>query len=580
MRSLCVKHPARRPARAAAVLLLALAAIGSITAEAPAQAPPGGGLPSIDQQVVNPSPEFLVHVRVDKKYRIYAEGDTLTLKVRCEQDAYLYILYQQADGKIFQIFPNKGQPDNKIKAMQEVQVPEADDGFRWVVRAPLGEEVVKVIASKKPIDALSLPGLTEGRFTAISKPQFDAAGQQVGKEPTNIWSEHDLKIRTVKRGEPTVPPEASRRVGLFFGVSDYEFNNDIMQVQREEMMKQTGKVIEKDVKPFSLKCPINDARDMAEKLKEVGQLSEARVIVNSEATLEKMREMITEWLPSATKPGDTVFIFFSGHGGPIPDDDGDEKDKTDEMLAPYDFMDPDVLMLLNKRAEGGQLEPGLVQRVRGFYQLMADTYIRVLAQLGGKSVPGAEDKASDKAVAKCFQQSCVTDDEMGHWVQKLDGRRVVVILDACRSGGMNKTDGPPDKGLNGRPRPRKGFDFLSGEFSRLKDLDQPNLTVLAAAAETQNSVEFKIDNNGLFTKSILELLARAKGPVDARLAIETATADIDARFKERDRNIDRQILDHPEDREELEKKKGGSFTPTLFTTDPKPVYLKLPAGTN
>jgi Domain of unknown function (DUF4384)/Caspase domain len=580
MRSPCVEHPARRPAQAAAVLLLALAAIGSITAEAPAQAPPGGGKPQIDQQIVNQSPEFLVRVWVDKKYKIYAEGDTLTLKVRCEQDAYLYILYQQADGKIFQIFPNQGQPDNKIKAMQDVQVPEADDAFRWVVGAPLGEEVVKVIASKKPIDALSLPGLNEGRFNPISQVQLDAAGQQVGKEAANVWSEHDLKILTVKRGEPTLPPEASKRVGLFFGVSDYEFNNEYMQVQRDAMMKDTGKVDESAVTPFSLRCPINDARDLAEKLKEVGQLSEARVFVNSEATREKMREMITEWLPSATKPGDTVFLFFSGHGSQIPDDDGDEKDKLDEVLVPYDAMGPSVLMLLSKRDQEGKLEPGLSRRVKALFQVVIDTVNRVLAQLGGKTVPGAEDKAYSRATVSLLQQTQLTDDEMGHWVQKLDGRRVVVILDACRSGGMNKTDGPPDKGLNGGPRGRKGFDFLSGEFSRLKDLDQPSLTVLAAAAETQDSAEFSKDKNGIFTASILGLLTKAEGPVDARLAIETATADIVARFQEFDKYLDLQILAHPERKAELEKQKGGLFTPTLFTTDPKPVYLKLPAGTN
>ncbi len=580
MKSPCVVHPARRPAQAAAVLILALGVIGSITAEAPAQAPPGGGKPPIDQQIVNPSPEFLVRAWVDKKYKIYAEGDTLTLKVRCEQDAYLYILYQQADGKIFQIFPNKGQPDNKIAAMRDVQVPEADDAFRWVVGAPLGPEVVKVIASKKPIDALSLPGLNEGRFNPITQVQLDAAGQQVGKEAANVWSEHDLKILTVKRGEPTVPPEASRRVGLFFGVSDYEFNKEYMQVQRDAMMKDTGKVDESAVTPFSLRCPINDARDMADKLKEVGQLSEARVIVNSEVTLEKMREMITEWLPSATKPGDTVFIYFSGHGAQIPDDDGDEKDKLDEVLAPYDAMGPDILLLLAERDKAGQLEPGLSQRVRGLFQILVDTINRVLAQLGGKSAPGAEEAASRKAIVNLLQQTQLTDDELGHWVQKLDGRRVVVILDACRSGGMNKTDGPPDKGLNGGPRGRRGFDFLSGEFSRLKDLDQPSLTVLAAASENQDSAEFNNDKNGLFTKSILALLARAEGPVDARLAIETATADIVAKFKEFDKQLDQQILKHPERREQLEKQKGGVFTPTLFTTDPKPVYLKLPAGTN
>src|SRR4051794_30202105 len=92
----------RIPGRMAALTaaLCGLAA-GAATAQDP---PPGGGPPKLDQQVQNGRPTFLVRASVDKKYLIYAEGDELTLKVRCEEDAYLYVLYQQADGKIFQIF--------------------------------------------------------------------------------------------------------------------------------------------------------------------------------------------------------------------------------------------------------------------------------------------------------------------------------------------------------------------------------------------------------------------------------------------------------------------------------------------
>lgn len=575
-----VKHPAGRPASAPAALLLALSAIASIADRASAQVPPGGGgTPAIDQQMVNDRPEFLVRAWVDKKYQIYAEGETLTLKVRCEQDAYLYILYQQADGKVFQIFPNKGQPDNRVKAMQDVQVPDPDDGFRWVVEAPFGPEIVKVVASKKPIDALSLPGLREDHFNPVSLVQLEGAGQQVGKEPANAWSEHDLKILTVRKGEPTEPPGAPKRIGVFFGVADYEFNEEYMQLQRDAM-KRAGKVDESQVKPLSLRCPANDAPDMAEKLKKLGQLSEARVFINREATREKMREMITEWLPSASKPGDTVFIFFSGHGTQIPDDDNDEKDKLDEVLSPYDTMSPGILFLLLDRDKAGRLEPSLSQRVVRWFKTLKDYATRIIVQLGGNPTPEILKKANDKADLYLIQQTSVTDDEMGHWVQKLDGRRVVVIMDACRSGGMSRADGAPDKGLDRSPRAGKGkgFDFLSGEFARLKDLNQPTLTVLAAASETQDSIEFTRARNGLFTAALMALLDTANGPVDARTAVDVAAAVIKNVIADFDKAIDQVIQAHPEKKEELEKQKGSYFTPTLFTTDPNPVYLKPPVG--
>lgn len=37
------------------------------------------------------------------------------------------------------------------------------------------------------------------------------------------------------------------------------------------------------------------------------------------------------------QPGDAVFLHYSGHGGKMRDDDGDEKDGYDETLVPLDF---------------------------------------------------------------------------------------------------------------------------------------------------------------------------------------------------------------------------------------------------
>jgi Domain of unknown function (DUF4384)/Caspase domain len=560
----------KRPSgRFTTCLVLALATIGALSDEALAQNPP----PPIDQQMVNQRPEFLVRAWVDKKYNIYAEGESVTLKVRCEQDAYLYVLYQEASGKVYQIFPNGGQPDNRIKAMKDVQIPEPDDDFRWVVAAPFGPEVIKVIASKKPIDALTIPGVREDHFTPISGTQLDAAGQQVGKEPANSWSEHDLKILTVAKGESTVPVEPSKRYAVFFGVSTYEFNDQYMQVQRD-VMKKEAKVDEEAIHPLNLRCPINDAKDMAQKFKEVGQLADAKVLLNSEVTRDKMREMITEWLPKVSKPGDTVFLYFSGHGSQVPDDNGDEKDGLDEVLSPFDTMGPAILFMLRAQAKAGNLDPALSQRVNKQYMAASEYYDGVLAKLGGKQAPGALEKADKLTALFVINQTSVNDDDMGHWVQKLDGRRVVVILDACRSGGMTNIEERPTKGTDDGPRRKRGFDFLSGEFARLKDLNQPSLTLIAAATDKEDSVEFGRDRNGIFTKAILELLAGSEGPVDARQVIENAKVVLAARAEEVNGRIDAAIKANPQEKEKLEKQKFEPFTPTLFTTDTQPVYLK------
>ena len=44
-------------------------------------------------------PAFLVRAEVNHATRDYREGDALSVGVASEVDAYLYVFYQQADGK-------------------------------------------------------------------------------------------------------------------------------------------------------------------------------------------------------------------------------------------------------------------------------------------------------------------------------------------------------------------------------------------------------------------------------------------------------------------------------------------------
>eukprot|EP00538_Stauroneis_constricta_P000893 CAMPEP_0119554570 /NCGR_PEP_ID=MMETSP1352-20130426/7028_1 /TAXON_ID=265584 /ORGANISM="Stauroneis constricta, Strain CCMP1120" /LENGTH=308 /DNA_ID=CAMNT_0007601183 /DNA_START=15 /DNA_END=941 /DNA_ORIENTATION=+ len=60
-----------------------------------------------------------------------------------------------------------------------------------------------------------------------------------------------------------------------------------------------------------------------------------------------------------SKPHDCVFIHYSGHGGRVPDRDGDESDGYDETLIPVDFksagqiVDDDILKMLVKPMPAG-----------------------------------------------------------------------------------------------------------------------------------------------------------------------------------------------------------------------------------
>ncbi|KAJ1550690.1 Ca(2+)-dependent cysteine protease, partial [Cladochytrium tenue] len=44
-----------------------------------------------------------------------------------------------------------------------------------------------------------------------------------------------------------------------------------------------------------------------------------------------------QWLVAGARPGDHFFLHYSGHGGSMPDDNGDEEDGQDETVLPVDW---------------------------------------------------------------------------------------------------------------------------------------------------------------------------------------------------------------------------------------------------
>jgi hypothetical protein len=65
------------------------------------------------------------------------------------------------------------------------------------------------------------------------------------------------------------------------------------------------------------------------------------------------------WLVADARPGDSLFLHFSGHGGQTPDRDGDEIDAMDETILPVDYekagqiVDDDLHEILVKHLNPG-----------------------------------------------------------------------------------------------------------------------------------------------------------------------------------------------------------------------------------
>jgi len=82
----------------------------------------------------------------------------------------------------------------------------------------------------------------------------------------------------------------------------------------------------------------------------------ARLILNSSATWKVVRSAITN-AASGLKSGDLIIVTISGHGGQLPDDNGDEEDGLDETICLWDgqVRDDEVLKMINSLPHGIRL---------------------------------------------------------------------------------------------------------------------------------------------------------------------------------------------------------------------------------
>jgi hypothetical protein len=86
----------------------------------------------------------------------------------------------------------------------------------------------------------------------------------------------------------------------------------------------------------------NDVGNMKEYIKDIHGFEESHITIlmddgkHTEPTRDNILKAYRD-LVSASKKGDAVFIHYSGHGGKLRDDDGDEKDGFDETLVPVDY---------------------------------------------------------------------------------------------------------------------------------------------------------------------------------------------------------------------------------------------------
>lgn len=384
-------------------------------------------------EVTNDKPSFYVRVSVNHEDMTYCEGDIIVTKVISENDGYLYLLYQDATNNVTLLYPNKYHPNNEIKGNQTIMIPETGSNFRLRVAAPFGEEKLLAIVSKEPLNEIKTKDLGN-EFTIMDNFLWnrfikgvvtEGTADTTDKYSNKKWAECCLTIKTIAKNQRR-STEGEKRFFVGIGIGKYEDTN----IQEIAVCAKDVEYM-KDI--YLKKCQV--------------PMKNALTLTNENATLENIQKVFCEALPKNTKPGDTIFVYWSGHGGRCADNDGDEKDGKDEFLVPYD----------GRRYD---------------------------------------------------RNTMLIDDVFGRWVQNLDGRKMLFIFDACNSGGIATRS----KDLDEEP-----FDFGFSEITRVKDIGQRNVAVIASSAPNESSLVRRENDMSVMTYYIMDSLQTKSGMTQTNL---------------------------------------------------------------
>jgi hypothetical protein len=95
--------------------------------------------------------DFQVEVFTTDGKRAYAEGETVSFRVRAAEECHIAVLCYQTDGTTVVLFPNRYASNTLIPANKPIDVPGTHkSGFEIEIGPPFGSDVVEVIACSKP----------------------------------------------------------------------------------------------------------------------------------------------------------------------------------------------------------------------------------------------------------------------------------------------------------------------------------------------------------------------------------------------------------------------------------------------
>ncbi|HEY6255909.1 MAG TPA: DUF4384 domain-containing protein, partial [Xanthobacteraceae bacterium] len=133
-----------------------------------------------------------VSVGADRADGTYAIGETARLFIKSNEDAYVTVFSIGPTGQVHQLFPNGSQTDNHVAADRTTEIAGGNTGARIGISGPVGAELIKVIASNRPLVVIA-ENLLQGR---------------------DMFRTVDGGVQTLLRNLEVVPNEPERKIAI------------------------------------------------------------------------------------------------------------------------------------------------------------------------------------------------------------------------------------------------------------------------------------------------------------------------------------------------------------------------------
>lgn len=112
---------------------------------------------------------------IDPAAHTFAVGDSFLVRIRPQDDLFVYVFNESPDGRRVCLLPSKDEEPQLVKAGQEINLP--DDGGYFTFEPPAGEEKLVVVAAPDPIEDLRL--LAAAAFRGNTSVSSSTGGEKL-----------------------------------------------------------------------------------------------------------------------------------------------------------------------------------------------------------------------------------------------------------------------------------------------------------------------------------------------------------------------------------------------------------------